>query len=70
MSNHRVIYGFHAVTSRLRRSPESVREIYLDPGRQDARARDLTALAQTLKVPLHSADTSTSPSLHAIAVAS
>jgi 23S rRNA (guanosine2251-2'-O)-methyltransferase len=56
VSSHRIIYGFHAVTSRLRRSPDSVREIYIDQNRQDARARDVTASAQSLGLPLRTTD--------------
>ena len=37
----RLIYGFHAVTAKLRHDPESLKEIYVDAGRQDARVRDL-----------------------------
>jgi 23S rRNA (guanosine2251-2'-O)-methyltransferase len=44
------LVGFHAVTSRLRQRPETVREIYLDAGRSDARARDLRSLAKRLNV--------------------
>ena len=35
MSESRVIYGFHAVTSRLRSAPDAVREIYYDAARKD-----------------------------------
>ena len=41
MSDSRIIYGFHAVTSRLRQDAGGVSEIYLDASRNDARARDL-----------------------------
>lgn len=41
----RFIHGFHAVIARLRHSPETVSEIYVDNQRQDARARDLATLA-------------------------
>jgi len=41
----RVIYGFHAVTARLRHAAAGVREIYLDAARSDARARNLARLA-------------------------
>lgn len=46
MSEARFIYGFHAVTSRLRQRAASVKEIYLDQSRGDRRARDLAQLAQ------------------------
>jgi 23S rRNA (guanosine2251-2'-O)-methyltransferase len=42
--------GFHAVTSRLRQKPGTVREIYVDAERKDARARDLRELAKRLEV--------------------
>lgn len=44
---HQYIFGFHAITSRLRQHPDSIREIYLDANRQDQRARDLINLAET-----------------------
>jgi 23S rRNA (guanosine2251-2'-O)-methyltransferase len=42
----RLIYGFHAVTAKLRHDPESVKEIMIDAARQDARARDLIKHAE------------------------
>lgn len=45
MSEDRLIYGFHAVTGRLRQGAAGVREIYLDPSRGDRRAKDLAQLA-------------------------
>jgi 23S rRNA (guanosine2251-2'-O)-methyltransferase len=46
MAETRVIYGFHAVISRLRQDASAVREIYLDSARHDRRARDLVELAE------------------------
>lgn len=40
------IHGFHAVSSRLRRLPDSVLELYISAARQDPRMRDLLELAQ------------------------
>jgi 23S rRNA (guanosine2251-2'-O)-methyltransferase len=48
----KVLTGFHAITSRLRQSPESVSEIYIDAERGDARAKDLRKLAERLNVRL------------------
>ena len=48
----RVVFGFHAILSRLRSDPASVIEIFLDESRQDARGRDLVALAERHKVRL------------------
>ena len=41
MSSARLIFGFHAVTAKLRHDPESVKEVLLDAGRHDKRAGDL-----------------------------
>ncbi len=46
MSEAQFIYGFHAVVSRLRQNSTSVKEIYLDRSRNDARARELGELAR------------------------
>lgn len=46
MSNARIIYGFHAVLSRLRQNPEGIEEICIDKDRLDARMKDLLALAK------------------------
>lgn len=46
MSTVRLIYGFHAVTAKLRHDPESVKEILIDEGRQDGRVRDLLKHAE------------------------
>lgn len=51
-----LIYGFHAVTSRLRQNAGGIQEIYLDQGRHDQRSRDLLQLAEvkgvrTMQVP-------------------
>jgi 23S rRNA (guanosine2251-2'-O)-methyltransferase len=55
MSRHgprepRVVFGFHAVLSRLRADPASVIEIFVDETRADARARDLASTAERLGV--------------------
>ena len=41
----RTLFGLHAVTARLRAAPQSIRELYVDAKRADARSRDLLALA-------------------------
>jgi 23S rRNA (guanosine2251-2'-O)-methyltransferase len=43
----RLIYGFHAVIARIRQNAQSVQEIYFDQARQDHRAKDLLALAES-----------------------
>ena len=52
----RLIYGFHAVTAKLRHDPESVKEIMIDATRQDARARDLIKHAELQDVRLIATD--------------
>ena len=47
-----MVFGFHAVLARLRADPASVLEIYLDESRNDARAKDLAAVAERSKVHL------------------
>jgi len=56
LSATRCIFGFHAVTARLRQRPDSVHAIYLAATRHDARIRDLTARAQAAHCPIHAAD--------------
>lgn len=56
MASTRPIYGFHAVTARLRQAPDSVRAIYLAAARHDARTRDLVARADAARCPVHIAD--------------
>ncbi|SFE66903.1 23S rRNA (guanosine(2251)-2'-O)-methyltransferase RlmB [Nitrosomonas sp. Nm166] len=52
MSSTRLIFGFHAVTSRLRQNPDSIKEIFIDTARDDQRARSLINLAETRKIQL------------------
>jgi 23S rRNA (guanosine2251-2'-O)-methyltransferase len=46
MSDARIIYGFHAVTSRLRQNAGSVKELYVDAAREDRRAHELIRMAE------------------------
>lgn len=52
----RLIYGFHAVTAKLRHDPEAVKEIVIDASRHDGRARDLLAHAELQGVKVIAAD--------------
>jgi 23S rRNA (guanosine2251-2'-O)-methyltransferase len=52
MTRLQQIYGFHAVSARLKRHPETLREIYLDETRRDGRARELVQLAEAKHVRL------------------
>lgn len=42
----RMVYGFHAVGARLKQRPESIRELWVDRGREDPRMRALLLLAK------------------------
>jgi 23S rRNA (guanosine2251-2'-O)-methyltransferase len=46
MPETRTIYGFHAVTSRLRQNAGSVKELYVDAAREDRRAQELIKMAE------------------------
>ena len=47
MSETRIIYGFHAVTGRLRQSAASVKELYVDAAREDRRVQELLKIAES-----------------------
>ena len=46
----KTLTGFHAMTSRLRQRPETIREIYVDAARSDARAKELKRAASAANV--------------------
>jgi 23S rRNA (guanosine2251-2'-O)-methyltransferase len=50
MSSIRFIFGFHAILSRLRQNPDSIKDIFLDSARRDQRARDLVKSAESQNV--------------------
>lgn len=52
----RLIFGFHAVTAKLRHDPDALKEILVDAERQDARARDLLHHAQLQGVRIVASD--------------
>jgi 23S rRNA (guanosine2251-2'-O)-methyltransferase len=52
----RTLHGFHAVASRLRQRPQSVRALYAATGRDDPRMRDLLARASAAGVDVRQAD--------------
>lgn len=56
MSATRSIFGFHAVTARMRQRPESLRELHVSAARRDARMRDLLARAEAARCPVHTSD--------------
>jgi 23S rRNA (guanosine2251-2'-O)-methyltransferase len=56
MASTRSLFGFHAVTARLRQRPEAVHDLYVLTGRQDARLRDLVARAEDARVKVHAVD--------------
>jgi 23S rRNA (guanosine2251-2'-O)-methyltransferase len=56
MATRQVLFGFHAITVRLKTAPESVREIHVDASRRDARMRQFVARAQEAGVRLIDSD--------------
>lgn len=51
-----MIFGFHAVTSRIRHEASSVEEIYVDSSRVDGRMKDLISAAKSAGVRIIPAD--------------
>jgi 23S rRNA (guanosine2251-2'-O)-methyltransferase len=45
-SNNKILFGFHAVTVRIKTAPESVAEVHIDASRRDARMRQFVARVQ------------------------
>jgi 23S rRNA (guanosine2251-2'-O)-methyltransferase len=52
MSDTRILFGFHAVLSRLRQHAASIQEILIDRDRVDARMKDLLGMAEAAGVRL------------------
>jgi 23S rRNA (guanosine2251-2'-O)-methyltransferase len=47
---NKLLFGFHAVTARLRHDASSMDEIYVDAGRHDRRMQELLRVAEAAKV--------------------
>jgi 23S rRNA (guanosine2251-2'-O)-methyltransferase len=56
MGAHRLLFGFHAVTVRLKAAPESVIELHVDASRRDARMRQFVERAREAGVKLVDSD--------------
>jgi 23S rRNA (guanosine2251-2'-O)-methyltransferase len=56
MSSPKVLFGFHAVTVRLKTAPQSIIEIYYEPTRRDARMRQFLEKANEAGVRLIEGD--------------
>ena len=56
MSSAKILYGFHAVSVRLKTAPTSIIEIYFDPQRRDARMRQFVERARSVGARLIEAD--------------
>ena len=56
---NKMIFGFHAVVSRLRHEASSVEEIFVDAGRDDRRMKDLIAGAKAAGVRVMPVDSCT-----------
>ena len=57
MPNSRYIFGFHAIISRLRQQPDSIKEIFIDADRDDQRTRELIGLVERKNIRLTTCDT-------------
>ncbi len=53
---HKVLFGFHAVTVRLKTAPASVTEVHVDATRRDARMRQFVERVQAAGVKLIDSD--------------
>jgi len=56
MTDARQLFGFHAVTARLRARPDSVRTLYVAAGRHDRRVRELAERAEAAGIAVHAVD--------------
>ena len=56
MSDSRILFGFHAVLSRMRQHASSIQEILIDQERIDPRMKDLLKLAEASNVRVMRAD--------------
>lgn len=56
MSQHKIVFGFHAVGVRLKMAPKSVVEVFIDASRRDARMRQFLERAKEANITLHEAD--------------
>jgi 23S rRNA (guanosine2251-2'-O)-methyltransferase len=56
MSSHKVLFGFHAVSVRMKTAPQSIIEVYYEPSRRDARMRQFLDKAREAQVKLIEAD--------------
>ena len=50
MADSRILFGFHAVLSRMRQHATSIEEILIDKDRIDARMKDMLNLAEAAGV--------------------
>jgi 23S rRNA (guanosine2251-2'-O)-methyltransferase len=55
-ANNQILFGFHAITVRLKTAPGSVLEIHVDRSRRDQRMRDLVARAEAANAKLIDSD--------------
>lgn len=53
-----LIFGFHAVSGRIRQNPQSIMEVYLDSARRDPRSRQLASLLEAHKIKVSLVDSS------------
>jgi 23S rRNA (guanosine2251-2'-O)-methyltransferase len=52
----KLLFGFHAVTVRMKVAPESIKELHIDASRRDQRMRQFLARAEEVGVPIVETD--------------
>ena len=56
MAERNLVHGLHAVRWLLKRNPERVRQIWMQSGREDARAQEISELARQAGVTVQRAE--------------
>jgi 23S rRNA (guanosine2251-2'-O)-methyltransferase len=58
MSKHHILTGFHAIRTRIKLAPESVKEVLVDKDRRDARMRDMITVCKGANIDIVQAELS------------
>jgi 23S rRNA (guanosine2251-2'-O)-methyltransferase len=58
MSKHHILTGFHAIRTRIKLAPESVKEVLVDKDRRDARMRDMITVCKGANIEIIQAELS------------
>ncbi len=55
-SSHRILFGFHAITVRMKTAPASILELHVETDRRDARMRDVVKRAREADIAIVDSD--------------